>query len=204
MGRPVKRWLTSEEQRKAEQKRFDKDLESYLLWEKKSFSYLHESKPYRHKKCRSKTMEFGEHAPSYFKEKAKTMWRKSLCREELRKEQRIIVKYALEHPLRSIDNIAEDLGVDPQRVKSLLDRYQRIKMARTDAQEKDLVWMYEDVLQDIAEITARNIKAYKDSDEKLRTWELKDLSTIAKETQERKNLLEGTATSNQNINITFN
>lgn len=204
MGRPVKRWLTSEEQRKAEQKRFDKDLESYLLWEKKSIKYLHEENPYRHNKCRSKTKEFGERAPSYFKEKAKAMGKKSLCREELRKEQRIIVKYALEHPLRSIYNIAEDLGVDPQRVKSLLDRYQRIKMARTDAQEKDLVGMYDDVLQDIAEITAKNIKKYKDTDERLRTWELKDLSTIAKETQERKNLLEGTATSNQNINITFN
>jgi hypothetical protein len=103
-----------------------------------------------------------------------------------------------------MDNIAKDLGVDTQRVKDLLDRYQRIKMAREDAQQKDLIWMYEDVLNDIAEITAKNVKKYKDTDERLRTWELKDLSTIAKETQERKNLLEGTATSNQNINITFN
>lgn len=110
----------------------------------------------------------------------------------------------MEHPLRSIDNIGKDLGVDPQRIQDLLNRYQRIKMLREDTQQKDLIWMYEDVLNDIAEITAKNVKKYKDTDERLRTWELKDLSTIAKETQERKNLLEGTATSNQNINITFN
>lgn len=203
MGRPVKRWLTSEEQRKAEQKRFDQNLEDHLLNGKK-IQWIHETKPDRHKRWNVKTMEVWERAPSYFKEKAKETNKKSLCREELRKEQRIIVKYALEHPLRSIDNIAKDLGVDPQRVKSLLDRYQKIKMAREDAQQKDLVWMYEDVLNDIAEITAKNIKKYKDSDEKLRTWELKDLSAIAKETQERKNLIEWKPTENQNINITFN
>jgi hypothetical protein len=38
-----------------------------------------------------------------------------------------------------MDNIAKDLGVDTQRVKDLLDRYQRIKMAREDAQQKDLI-----------------------------------------------------------------
>lgn len=203
MGRPVKRWLTSEEQRKAEQKRFDQNLEEHLL-NGKSLKLIHETRPARHSKCRSKTMEFGERAPSYFKEKAKQMNRKSLCREELRKEQRIIVKYALEHPLKSIDNIGKDLWVDPKRVKDLLDRYQKIKMLRSEEQQKDLVWMYDDVLNDIAEITAKNIKKYKDSDERLRTWELKDLSAIAKETQERKNLIEWKPTENQNINITFN
>jgi hypothetical protein len=50
--------------------------------------------------------------------------------------------------------------------------------------------MYEDVLYDIAEITQKNIKKYKETDEKLRTNELKDLSSIAKETNERKNLIE--------------
>ena len=64
--------------------------------------------------------------------------------------------------------------------------------------------MYEDVLYDIAEITQKNIKKYKESDEKLRTNELKDLSTIAKETNERKNLIEGKPTENQSVNITIN
>jgi hypothetical protein len=64
--------------------------------------------------------------------------------------------------------------------------------------------MYEDVLYDIAEITQKNIKKYKESDEKLRTNELKDLSTIAKETNDRKNLMEGKPTENQSINITIN
>ena len=203
MGRPIKRGLTNAEQRKAEQARFDKNLEEHLL-DGKHLKYIHEIRPTRYTKNRNRAKNYGEYAPTYFKEKEKTIWRKHLCREELRKEQRIIVKYALNHPLRGIDNIAKDLWVDPKRVKDLLNRYQRIKMFRKETQEQDLVNMYDGVLADIAEITARNIKAYKESDERLRTWELKDLSTIAKETQERKNLLEGTATSNQNINITFN
>ena len=64
--------------------------------------------------------------------------------------------------------------------------------------------MYEDVLYDIAEITQKNIKKYKETDEKLRTNELKDLSAIAKETNERKNLIEGKPTENQSVNITIN
>lgn len=202
-GRPQKWWLTAEEQRKKEQERFDRNLEEHLL-EWKRLRYIHEISPDRFKWSREALMKKTDLAPTYFKEKKKEKGRRCLCREELRREQKIIVKYALEHPLRSIDNIGKDLGVDPQRVKDLLNRYQRIKMLREDTQQKDLIWMYEDVLNDIAEITAKNVKKYKDTDERLRTWELKDLSTIAKETQERKNLLEGTATSNQNINITFN
>ena len=202
-GRPQKWGLTTEEQRKNEQKRFDQNLEEHLL-EWKRLRYIHEISPDRFHGSRKRLENVTDKIPTYFKEKQKEKGRRCLCREELRREQRIIVKYALEHPLRSMDNIAKDLGVDTQRVKDLLDRYQRIKMAREDAQQKDLIWMYEDVLNDIAEITAKNVKKYKDTDERLRTWELKDLSTIAKETQERKNLLEWTATSNQNINITFN
>lgn len=203
MWRPMKWGLTSEQQRKAEQARFDKNLEEHLL-EGKRIKWIHETKPSRYKNLPLKVDEVGEKIPSYFKEKQKKTWNKSLRREELRKEQRIIVKYALEHPLKSWESIGNDLGVDPQRVGSLLNRYQKIKMLRKEKDEQDLVWMYEDVLNDIAEITAKNIKKYKDSDEKLRTSELKDLSTIAKETQERKNLIEGKPTENQNININFN
>ena len=64
--------------------------------------------------------------------------------------------------------------------------------------------MYEDVLYDIAEITAKNVRAYKESDQQLRTNELKDLSSIAKDTNERKNLMEGKPTENQNITININ
>lgn len=192
---------TGEEERKAEQQRFDKNLEEHLL-EWKALTWIHESSPRRK---RSKQREnSGELTPTYFKEKKEKIGSKFLCREELRREQRYIVKYMLEHPLKSYETAGRELWVDPHRIASLLDRYKRIKMAREDAQQQDLIWMYEDVLNDIAEITADNIKKYKNSNERLRTNELKDLSTIAKETQERKNLLEGKPTENQAINITFN
>ncbi|MBO7695059.1 MAG: hypothetical protein J6T10_20765 [Methanobrevibacter sp.] len=74
-------------------------------------------------------------------------------------------------------------------------------MKLVENREKEILNMYEDVLYDIAEITARNVKAYKESDQQLRTNELKDLSSIAKDTNERKNLMEGKPTENQNITI---
>ena len=77
-------------------------------------------------------------------------------------------------------------------------------MQIAESREKEILNMYEDVLYDIAEITARNIKSYKDSDQQLRTNELKDLSSIAKDTNERKNLLEGKPTENQSITININ
>lgn len=89
-------------------------------------------------------------------------------------------------------------------ISRLLKDYPNLKMQIVEKREKDLVWMYEDVLYDIAEITQKNIKKYKETDEKLRTNELKDLSSIAKETNERKNLIEGKPTENQSINITIN
>jgi hypothetical protein len=89
-------------------------------------------------------------------------------------------------------------------VARLLERYPKIKMQIAESREKEILNMYEDVLYDIAEITARNIKSYKDSDQQLRTNELKDLSSIAKDTNERKNLLEGKPTENQSITININ
>jgi hypothetical protein len=89
-------------------------------------------------------------------------------------------------------------------VSRLLERYPKIKMQIAESREKEILNMYEDVLYDIAEITARNIKSYKESDQQLRTNELKDLSSIAKDTNERKNLMEGKPTENQNITININ
>ena len=77
-------------------------------------------------------------------------------------------------------------------------------MAIHESREKEILDMYESVLYDIAEITQKNISKYKDTDDKLRTSELKDLSSIAKDTQDRKNLMEGKPTENQAINITIN
>lgn len=123
--------------------------------------------------------------------------------EKQRKEQAAIIKYMLENPFASYREVAEKFHRTKRSVAQLLHRYPKIAMAMTEKREKEILDMYEDVLYDIAEITHKNIGKYKESDEKLRTTELKDLSTIAKETQERKNLIEGKPTENQNINITF-
>jgi hypothetical protein len=74
-------------------------------------------------------------------------------------------------------------------------------MKLAENREKEILNMYEDILYDIADITAKNVKAYKESDQQLRTNELRDLSSIAKDTNERKNLMEGKPTENQNITI---
>jgi len=74
-------------------------------------------------------------------------------------------------------------------------------MKLAENREKEILDMYEDILYDIADITAKNVKAYKESDQQLRTNELRDLSSIAKDTNERKNLMEGKPTENQNITI---
>lgn len=123
--------------------------------------------------------------------------------EKQRKEQAEIIRYMLENPFESYANVAKKFNRTKKSVAQLLQRYSKIGMAISEKRETEILNMYDDVLYDIAEITHKNIGKYKESDEKLRTNELKDLSAIAKETQERKNLLEGKPTENQNINITF-
>lgn len=123
--------------------------------------------------------------------------------EKQRKEQAEIIKYMLENPFATYVEVAKKFNREKHSVSQLLQRYPKIASMVNENRDKEILKMYEDVLYDIAEITHKNIWMYKDSEEKLRTTELKDLSTIAKETQERKNLVEGKPTENQNINITF-
>jgi hypothetical protein len=52
---------------------------------------------------------------------------------------------------------------------------------------------YDAIMEDVTDITSKTIKKYKnmvDSDTTLETRELRDLAAIAKETLERKNLME--------------
>lgn len=123
---------------------------------------------------------------------------------EQRKEQAKIIRHMIEHPFDTYTEVAKKFNRDRKSISQILSRYPKIAAMINEKRDKEILDMYEDVLYDIAEITHKNIGKYKESDEKLRTTELKDLSTIAKETQERKNLIEGKPTENQNINITFN
>lgn len=124
--------------------------------------------------------------------------------KEMRMKHREILKYFFNNPWVTISELSRKFNVWRMYVSRLLQDYPNLKMQIVEKREKDLVWMYEDVLYDIAEITQKNIKKYKETDEKLRTNELKDLSSIAKETNERKNLIEWKPTENQSINITIN
>lgn len=123
---------------------------------------------------------------------------------EWRKRQAEVLRYFLLHPSESYTSIEKKFWCWAQYVSRLLDRYPKIKMKIAESREKDLLNMYEDVLYDIAEITAKNVRKYKETEDRLRTNELKDLSSIAKETNERMNLIEWKPTENQNITININ
>lgn len=134
-------------------------------------------------------------------------YKQSFCRNyqrwtiEQRKKQAEVFKYFLNHPNETYASIERKFWCKKNYISYLLNRYPKLKMKLVENREKEILNMYEDVLYDIAEITARNVKAYKESDQQLRTNELKDLSSIAKDTNERKNLMEGKPTENQNITI---
>lgn len=156
------------------------------------------------------TKKFHESLEKHFTEGTPIKYAASLCYNtphwtiESRKRQAEVIKYFLNHPDETYASIERRFWCWPRYVARLLERYPKIKMQIAESREKEILNMYEDVLYDIAEITARNIKSYKESDQQLRTNELKDLSSIAKDTNERKNLIEGKPTENQSITININ
>lgn len=159
---------------------------------------------------KSETKRFRESFEKHFTEWKPINYAGSLCYNtprwtiESRKKQAEVIKYFLNHPCESYASVERKFWCWPHYVARLLDRYPKIKMQIAESRDKEILNMYEDVLYDIAEITARNIKSYKESEQQLRTNELKDLSSIAKDTNERKNLMEGKPTENQNITININ
>lgn len=156
------------------------------------------------------TKRFEKNMNEHFLEWKPLKWKHSLCYNtprgtvEQRKKQAKVFRYFITHPNESYASIERKFWCGYGYIHGLLDRYPKIKMKIAENREKEILNMYEDVLYDIAEITARNVKAYKESDQQLRTNELKDLSSIAKDTNERKNLMEGKPTENQNITININ
>lgn len=151
--------------------------------------------------------KFRKNMDEHFLEGKPLKYKQSMCRNykhgtiEQRKKQAQVFKYFLNHPNETYASIERKFWCKQNYVSYLLNRYPKLKMKLVENREKEILNMYEDVLYDIAEITARNVKAYKESDQQLRTNELKDLSSIAKDTNERKNLMEGKPTENQNITI---
>ena len=143
----------------------------------------------------------------HFLEGKPLKFKQSLCRNyqrwtiEQRKKQAQVFKYFLNHPNETYASIERKFWCKKNYISYLLNRYPKLKMKLVENREKEILNMYEDILYDIADITAKNVKAYKESDQQLRTNELRDLSSIAKDTNERKNLMEGKPTENQNITI---
>lgn len=151
--------------------------------------------------------KFRKNMDEHFLEGKPLKFKQSLCRNyqrwtiEQRKKQAEVFKYFLKHPNETYASIERKFWCKQNYVSYLLNRYPKIKMKLAENREKEILNMYEDILYDIADITAKNVKAYKESDQQLRTNELRDLSSIAKDTNERKNLMEGKPTENQNITI---
>lgn len=114
-----------------------------------------------------------------------------------------LLRYKIEHPLIKKKELAEKFWVELKRASIVLRDYKTLQMIVDREKENDINKMYDEILMDVAEITHKNIKKYKQKEE-MRTWELKDLSTIAKETLERKNLIEWKPTQNQAVHITIN
>ena len=151
--------------------------------------------------------KFRKNMNEHFLEWKPLKFKQSLCRNyqrwtiEQRKKQAQVFRYFLNHPNETYASIERKFWCKQNYVQYLLNRYPKLKMKLVENREKEILNMYEDILYDIADITAKNVKAYKESDQQLRTNELRDLSSIAKDTNERKNLMEGKPTENQNITI---
>lgn len=151
--------------------------------------------------------KFRKNMDEHFLEWKPLKYKQSLCRNyrhwtiEQRKKQAEVFKYFLNHPNETYASIERKFWCKKNYISYLLNRYPKLKMKLIENREKEILNMYEDILYDIADITAKNVKAYKESDQQLRTNELRDLSSIAKDTNERKNLMEGKPTENQNITI---
>lgn len=118
-----------------------------------------------------------------------------------------LIKYALENPFATRKDIAEKFWLSYDTVARIFKEIPRLKMDMEEKRKEVTVNAYDAIMEDVTDITSKTIKKYKemvDSDTTLETRELRDLAAIAKETLERKNLMEGKATSNENITINFN
>lgn len=119
-----------------------------------------------------------------------------------------VLKYKLKNPRATSREIAEACWMDPEWVRFILSQVPKIQKMANEEKKKLLADMYNDIMEDITDITSKTIKRYKnkiedDEEVMLETRELKDLSSIAKETLERQRLADGESTSNENITINF-
>lgn len=118
-----------------------------------------------------------------------------------------LIKYALENPFATRKDIAEKFWLSYDTVANIFKEIPRLKMDMEEKRKEVTLNAYDAIMEDVTDITSKTIKKYKDmvdSDTTLETRELRDLAAIAKETLERKNLMEWKATSNENITINFN
>lgn len=118
-----------------------------------------------------------------------------------------IIKYALQNPFASRKEIAAHFWLGYETIANIFKEIPRLKMDMEEKRKEMTVNAYDEIMEDVTDITSKTIKKYKemvDWETTLETRELRDLAAIAKETLERKNLMEGKATSNENITINFN
>lgn len=119
-----------------------------------------------------------------------------------------VLKYKLQNPWVTSKEIANACWMDPEWVRFILSQVPKIQKMANEEKKKVIADMYNDIMENITDITSKTIKRYKkkiedDEEVMLETRELKDLSAIAKETLERQRLADWESTSNENITINF-
>ena len=198
-----KKEITPEEREK-EMKRLDKvfgeRFYGWMWWRYKSIAQMFREKtPEQRKRWKNK----GEWTEETYKEACYKSYHRIMLVHLQDPLNRELMKYKIEHPQIQRKDLAEKFGVERKRAGIVLRDYKTLQMIVDREKENDINKMYDEILRDVAEITQKNIKKYKNKEE-MRTSELKDLSSIAKDTMERKNLMNWDPTSRQEVNITIN
>ena len=107
-------------------------------------------------------------------------------------EREKIIKAKLTNPELSLRDIQRQTGSFKDTVARTIKQVPAIATASDKA--LNMVDKLDDIINDIVFITKKNILKYKDREDELQTRELRDLSAIAKENFERKQILTGQPT----------
>jgi len=103
-----------------------------------------------------------------------------------------IIKAKLTNPELSLRDIQKLTGTNHKTVGDIINKVPQVVTSSNEA--LNMVDKLDDIINDIVFITKKNILKYKDREDELQTRELRDLSAIAKENFERKQILTGQPT----------
>lgn len=125
---------------------------------------------------------------------------------EAAKKKAEVIRYMLTNPFCKQKEVAAKFWLDIKQLKDIRTHFKNVHKKMEEKREETLMKTYKKVIDDIADITEKQVAKLKEKaeDDLLDTRELKDLSWIAKDNIDRINLMEGRATEQQSITINFN